>query len=120
LRPACDRDNRLPERKPSRCTCRLDTGRGDVPGRHAGVVGNQGTDVLLPDKPACAHVPDIHRIDLLARELCVLEGKCPCLDKDITERALPLLSELRAPDPDNCYVSHDCITIFPLCFAYRA
>ena len=83
--PARDRDNSLAERKASRCARRLDTSRGDVPGCEAGVVGDQGADVFLPDEPACTHVPDVHRVDLLARELGIFKGERPCLDKDVTE-----------------------------------
>ena len=117
---ACNRDDGLPEGKTARCTGRLDPGRGDVAGCHARVVRDEGTDVFLLDEPAGTHVADIHCIDLLARELGILKGKGTCLDKEVAERPLPVLAELRASDTDHCYVSHTCITSFPLCFAYCA
>ena len=88
-----------------------------MPGRHARIVCDQGTDVLLLDEPAGTHVADIHRVDLLTRELCILKSKRPGLHEEIAERPVPVLTELGASDTNNCYVSHTCITSFPLCFA---
>ena len=50
----------------------------------------------------------------------VLKGKGPCLHKHIPEGLRPFLTESGAAYTNHCYVSHDCITSFPLCCAYRA
>jgi len=50
----------------------------------------------------------------------ILKRQRPRRNKEVPERCAPVLPELRAPDTDHCYVSHFCITIFPLCLAYSA
>jgi hypothetical protein len=120
LHAARDRDDRLPEGKPAGCAGRLHTGRGSVVRRKTGVIRDQGTDVFLLDEPPGAHVPDVESVDPLAGDTGILERQRPGLDEEVAERGSPVLPELRASDSDYCYVSHFCITIFPLCLAYSA
>ena len=59
-------------------------------------------------------------VEFIAGNPRVLEGQHPRSDEEVAKRCAPVLPELCAPDSDNCYVSHLCITIFPLCLAYSA
>src|SRR5665647_57157 len=117
---ACYCNHGLTEGKTTGGTCSLDPGRGDMVGCQPGIISDKCTDMLLLDEPSCAHVADIHRIDLFTGKLCILKCKRACFNKELPKATRPFFTKCRATNTDYGNVSHNCITIFPLCTAYRA
>ncbi len=79
----------------------LDPDGGQVPTRQAGVIQDEGGDVLLVEERARRHVPEEESPQVGRGELRVDERLKTRLDADLPERAVPQLSELRLAHPEH-------------------
>src|SRR5208282_1356291 len=89
----------------------------------AGVVEDEGRDVLLVEQRAGRHISEKESIQVGGGELRVDQRLQPGFDADLPERPVPELAELRLADAEHRHLAHRYsppMWILPRNFAYIA